>query len=191
MAKNLLLLFFSFFIVLAFGQDSRNKLENERSEILNQINLTSKLLNETSKDKKARLSTYKTILRKIEYREELIENYNKEISNNGNQINQKNVEIEQLNKRLAKAKTDLLILIKNGYRNKLLNNPVFFLFSAESLNSLFLRWTYLKKILNFKKKQTAIILSTQEELKTQQTKLIQKINTKKDLLAKIEDEKEK
>ena len=191
MARYLLLGLLLCSTTILFGQQSRNKLEKERNEILNQISLTTKLLKETSKDKKARLSTYKTLIRKIEYREELIENYNKEISTNARQIQKNNDEILRLNNKLDKARADLLKLIRNGYRNKLLNNPVFFIFSAESLNNLFLRWTYLKKVLDFKKKQTAIILKTQGDISAQQDILNKNINSKKELLGKLEEEKNK
>lgn len=191
MAKYLLLGLLLCSTSILIAQQSRNKLESERNEIINQISLTTSLLKETSKDKKARLSTYKTLIRKIEYREELIENYNKEISSNTRQIQKNNTEILRLNTKLEKARADLLKLIKNGYRNKLLNNPIFFIFSAESLNNLFLRWTYLKKILAFKKKQTSIILETQKAIIAQQEELNKNIESKQVLLSKLEEEKNK
>ena len=87
-------------------------------------------------------------------------------------------------------KTDLSALLKNSYRNKLLNNPVFFLFSAESLNNLFLRWVYLKKILNLKKEQAQKIKKTNINLNKEKQALKINIEEKKELLTKLAEERE-
>ena len=173
-----------------WGQKSRTKLEKERKQILQQIDLTSKLLDQTKEDKKASLSNYKKLLRKVKYREELIANYNQEIRLSEKKIIRNEEKIDVLSVKLQDLKTDLSALLKNSYRSKLLNNPVFFLFSAESLNNLFLRWVYLKKILNLKKEQAQKIKKTNINLKKEKQALKINIEEKKELLAKLAEERE-
>lgn len=190
MAKHVITLLLFCICVPVFGQKDRSSLESERKKIINQINLSSKLLDQTRSNKNAGLANYKTLIKKVNYREELIQNYQAEITLNEIRNSDLEDEISQLQIDLNLKKQDLANLLKNSYKNQLINNPIFFLFSASSLNDLFLRWTLLKKILQYKQKQVQSITSTQKAIEQELKDLKLNIQTKKLLLTKVAEEKE-
>lgn len=190
MAKHVItFLLFCIFVPL-YGQKDRSSLESERKKIINQIDLSTKLLDQTRSNKNAGLANYKTLLKKVNYREELIQNYQAEIALNETRISAIQDEINQLQIALGLKKQDLAKLLKNSYKNQLINNPIFFLFSASSLNDLFLRWTLLRKILQYKQKQLQSIADTQAAIELEEKDLRLNIQTKKLLLTKVAEEKE-
>ena len=68
MAKHVITLLLFCICVPVFGQKDRSSLEGERKKIINQINLSSKLLDQTRSNKNAGLANYKTLIKKVTYR---------------------------------------------------------------------------------------------------------------------------
>ena len=177
----------SSFLLLA---QSRSALEDERTQLLNQIELSQKLLSQKKQNRQSSLKKYKTLKTQVEQRRQLIENIDTEIQILNKQI-EKNEELTtSLERDLVSLNKEFEVLIVKAYKNKLLKSNAFFLFSAQSFNALLIRWKYLRSIYKYRKRQAVIIKVTKEELEVKKEKLSSSKSEKQDLLSQANVQKE-
>lgn len=180
--KNPVLIYIFIFVPLVSNAQSISDLREKKNDALQQIEYTSRLLNETQKEEKSSLSRLRLLNAKINQRNTLVLNIEKEVD-----IFQKTMEnnaliIEILTEDIERIKEEYARLIKVAYRNKNINDKIIFLLSAENVNQAHRRFNYLKRYANYRKQQAETIVTIQEELNEKIIHLEKQQQKKQELL---------
>jgi septal ring factor EnvC (AmiA/AmiB activator) len=149
---------------LSVGAQQRKQLEDKRKQLIQEIKLTTKRLDETKKSKEAAYSRYITLQRQIKTRQELIETLETEVSYTEESIKQAQLIIQSLQEDIERLKGEYSELARLAYRQKVNKTNLAFLFSAKSFNEAFRRWRYIRQYNDYREKQARLILETQEML---------------------------
>ena len=179
----------------ATSAQSRKQLETKRKQLMKDINLTTGLLKETTKNKAATLDRFVALKKQIKKREELVSTLKKEIILTDENIIRTGEVIEALGEDVEQIKEEYGAMIRQAYRHKANNSEILFLFSADNFNQAVKRYRHLQQYDEYRKKQAKLIVATQDMLedklaylevrKTEKIELLESSNTQKDIL-KIE-----
>jgi septal ring factor EnvC (AmiA/AmiB activator) len=176
----------------SFAQkQSKKYLENKKKELLQEIENTNKLLDETKKNKRSSLNQLVMLNRKITVRQELISTINGEIGILNSQISKNNQSIDVLFKDLKKLKAEYAKMIYYAYKNQDSYNRLMFVFASNDFEQAFMRLKYLQQYSEYRKKQAALIVKTKTDLDVKTKSLEAKKNEKRSLLSNEEEEKQK
>lgn len=155
-------------LILAAGsvlaQQSRKELEDKRKKLLREIEQTSGLLRQTTKNKEATLTRYVTLQKQISQRQQLIETLQSEVQFLLENMERTTGVIIALTDDIERLKTEYAQMARHAYRQRLSHSDWLFLFSAKSFNDAFRRWQYLKQYDRYRQKQTRLIQETQQTL---------------------------
>jgi murein hydrolase activator len=171
------------FVLILLGFNSlsgqtRKELEKQRMEIIKEIEKTSKVLDNTKKNKEQNLSKLKALEDQINARKKLVETLQREVSA-GDQVINKNLKtLDSLYSKENILKDQYKSILRASYLKKLSNSEWSYLLSSENLNKLLFRWIYIKQFENFARKKS-------EEIK----ELTDKINKKNDAIQKEKQER--
>ena len=124
---------------------SRSSLEQDRMEIIQNIEKTSEILSQTRQQKKSTLEQAKILERQIRNRTALVHTTKEQIQAVSEKIGQTQGRINQVEQNLTKTKSNYNQLLRQAYLLKKTSNEKIFLFSSDNLNSFFTRWRYLLK----------------------------------------------
>lgn len=186
---SIALLFVFLFCTVATFAQSRSSLEQKRKRLLNEIKSTSRLLSQTSKDKMATLDRYMALQQQIDAREALIETLNAELEYAETSMERTSNVVFSLEEDLAQLEKEYGILARNALRQKINKSNLLFLFSASDFNQAFRRWQYLKQFNAFRKRQTALVIDTQNSLREKMALLETRKLEKETLLEDTESQK--
>lgn len=163
MIKAIVAVFFLCMSVCAFTQQpSRADLEKERAANQKEMDDLKKLLNETSKNKKASLSQLNQVQRKIQLREKQINLINQQVNLIESDINQSWREITRLKKELDTLKAQYAQSLVYSYKNRSNYDFLNFIFSAGSFNDALKRMSYLRSYRLYREQQAENIKRTQQ-----------------------------
>lgn len=191
----LLVIFFSFSPLLwggaggeAFCQ-TKEDLENKKKKLLEDIDLTNELLNQTKESKWVSLNDLEMLEKKITIREELIRNINAQISILNKGIDKNSRVINALQRDLNTIKKEYAKMIYYGYKNQSAYNKLLFIFSSNGFNDAYRRIKYLKRYAEFRRIQANLVIHTQEDLEEKVKELEAKKNAKQELLGNETEQK--
>ena len=155
---------------------SREDLNNQKIQIQKEIDELNSSLSKIKNDKSKVLKIMSYINHKINARERLINNINKEMKRLDDDIYLKNIEIYRLKRELDTLKKKYAQSIIYAYKNQ--NNYQFlnFLFSAKSFNDAIKRISYLKSYRKLREEEALSINKTQADLQIN----IEQLNTNKE-----------
>lgn len=159
----LMLLFFLLNNSILTAQ-SREELTNKRQQLIAEIDRASKLLSETKADKKAVLDKYYTLHRQISQREDLISTLLKEVELSNQSLERTTGAIKSLQEDMARLEEEYGAMARQAYRDKVNDNTLVFLFSADGFSDGIKRWRYLQQYEEYRKKQAGLILETRASL---------------------------
>lgn len=165
--KEISFLIFTLFLCLfsnALEAQNRQDLTRKRQNLLKEINNAAKLLNATKQDKKAALDQYYTILRQVDQREELIETIQQEIEFSNQSVTRTAGAINALQEDMNRLELEYGEMARQAYRNKMNDNRLLFLFSAQDFSDGLKRWRYIQQYDEYRKKQASLILETRASL---------------------------
>lgn len=118
-----------------------------------------------SQDKSGSIShEYQLIQNQIRNRENLINTYDKEITQLTHNVNQLNKEIGEGQSKLEKIGKEYGDLLFRVHRAKLIQNQWLLLLSSTSFNQAFVRWQYFRQVSAYRKTQKEEIEDLQNEL---------------------------
>jgi len=172
--STILLLTFSSFQLDA---QSRKDLENRRSQILEEINLTNKQLQKTTSSQQSELQRFNILQEQVKKREELLQNIKSDLTNVNTQIALNKKESAKLEKEVQNLQNEYAAIIRKTYKIKLGTDPLMLILSSENLNQAFQRWLYVNQIKRMRSAQGSMIRSKQELL---QEKVVQLENYRKE-----------
>ena len=176
--KHILLLFIFLTPVALFAQ-SREELERKRKQKEKEIELTKKLISETTEKQKESLAFLNTLNSQINSREELISTIRKEIKYLDEQIVESHDVVDALERDLGSLKKEYASMVRFAYKNRNTYNKIGFILSAETFNQSFKRLKLLQNYSAYRKKQMKLILETKDAIQRRLTSLNRKKDQKK------------
>ena len=167
------------------------KLENKRKSLENEIQLSTKLLNETRTQKDQSLGELKLLQKQIGLREELLRQVNLGIREISNEIKETQELIETMEVDMVRIRTQYGKLVFSTYKAIRGNNQWLYILSANSLNQAQSRIRYFRELSRYHKSQVELIRRTRAYLERKRLDLEQSRLEKGVLLVKEKDEKDK
>jgi septal ring factor EnvC (AmiA/AmiB activator) len=201
--KHLLLYFVLLASTASFGQN-KDELQKKKDQLQTEINQTNSLLNTAKKEKVQSVITLRTLNKKIENRNEVIQTLQIEVQMYSLVIDRLKAKIDSTKKgiefkqnELAKLKENYANMIEYAYRNRSKYDRLAFVFSSESFYQAYKRVRYLQEYSSFRIKQADQIALVELELEKELDRLktekaliaVQKV-TKRNLLSQSLNEQE-
>ncbi len=156
-ANNILALFFTLVSVTLSAQTSTEKLQKEQELLLKKIENTKLLLQKTQGEKNASMQELQIINNQVRFREELVNNFDRQVRGAELSIREKRDQIRELNRKVDLLKAQYKKLIIYAYKHRSKYNKLMFIFSSESYYEAIKRNKYLGKLAEIQKKQFLVI----------------------------------
>jgi len=187
--KHFFLLALFFIFLFSFSQNKKNKLENDKKKIEDEIIYTNNLIDKTNKNKQISINQLVIINNKIKKREQLISFLKNEISSINNKIDFNNKKIKDLSDELSSLKKEYAKMIYYAFKNKNSYDRMMFVFSSKDFNQAYQRMKYFQQYSSYRKLQASLIKSTQEEINNKTDEL--KTQKEKKIEIQLQEKKEK
>ena len=171
------------------GQRSLKQLESQRKAILEEIESTQRLLNETSSLAKSSLNRLTLISEQILARKKVISLLNQEIGLIDKDINSHDKELTALEEDLRVQRSKYVRSLQNMQLRQTSQHKWTFILSAGSFTQSFRRMRYLHEYAEWRKQQMKQIAIKQEVVKQKQLELEIVRQEKLSLLGEREDER--
>jgi murein hydrolase activator len=153
----------------------RSELEKERAAIQKELKDIQNAYKDVKDKSKQTFGQLNAIARKINLQEKYISSISKELRLIDDEVYRSNLEIYRLQKQLDTLKSEYARTIVYAYKNRSSYDHLNFIFSASSFNDAVKRVSYLKSYRQYREKQVANILETQDLIaKRQQQQLARK-----------------
>ena len=174
---------------MIYAQKDKSELRQEKQKLEKEIELTSKLLDNTKQSKKTSLNQLVLINKKIQKRQQLIRNIEAEIKRINNSIvaNQKRISV--LQKKLEKLKNEYAQMIRAAQQNRNDITRLMYIFGSEDFNQALRRMRYFRQYSRYRHEQTEMIKSTQDSISQKNEELRDMRKTKISLKSRQEMEK--
>ncbi len=175
---------------LCFYAQTKDELEKKKKQLQSDIAYTNKLLQENEQKTKNTLTHLDLLKKKISAREELIYTVNNQIRQIEKQIEKNNGIILSLKEDLEKLKADYARMLQFANRNRSGYNKLMFIFSSSDFNQAYKRMKYLQQYAQFRERQAASIVKTQQAILARSEEL-EKQKTERQQLKKSNEEEKK
>lgn len=183
--KYILSFFFLVITVSAFSQDTKEDIQKKQQQLLKEISDLNNTLDGIKKNKKLSIGQLTLVQRKIDARQELINNINKDLSRLNEDMYQNELNIYRLKKELDTLKEQYAKSLVFAYKNRSNYDYLNFLFSANSFNDALKRIAYLKSYRQYRETQVSTITKTQDLL---QNRIQSLSSNKKDKSTSLSDQ---
>ena len=178
-----------FFVHSLFAQDQKDKLQQTKKQLEEEIRYTNSLLEQTKKSKKVSLNKVQLLTRQIKQREHLLQEINSEIDQLDDQIGNNRETLSRLNGELIDLKKEYGELIRYTYKNMNSYNQLAFVFAASDFRQAYHRLKYFQQYSEYRKKQANRIVSTKKQIDLKTRDLENQKNQKEQLAGTQEKEK--
>lgn len=155
------------FVFLSCGSlmaQSRSELQKRKKQLLEEIQLSNEVLQQTQKDKDLSYHQLKTLKQKIDIRSQLIRTIQKEVGYIKEEIELSYRQNELLEEELDSLKVEYAYLVKQAYKSSRHFNRILFLFSSRDFQQAYKRLSYIRQISRYRQLQANEITAKQEEL---------------------------
>lgn len=169
----------------------KTSLQSKYNKLQDEIKDTESLLNSTKKKKENSLNDLKLLNRKIDVREEVINNIAQQMSAVNNELQTTTKAINAMQSDMTELKKQYAQMVYYTYLNDEDYEPLHFIFSAKSINDAFQRVQYIRSFHSFRKDQIVAIEEISESLTTKKDVIEKEKLEKESLLTKEEREKKK
>lgn len=189
MAKKLFTLIFICMTALSWSQQTQEKLEKRKAQILKEIQEKEAMLQEVKSKEKSVTTQLQLQKEKIQLKQKLINTTEKQtkVLNNDIYINQVNV--NRLKKELVLLKEDYAEMILKSYKARSERSRVMFLLSSQNFLQAYKRAQYMKQYASYRKTQGEEIVAKTQELEDRTQKIVVQKEEKQKLLDENEKEK--
>jgi len=168
MIKKLIISLIAFPIFFtAKAQETKEDIQRKQQQLLQEISDLNGTLSEIKKNKKQSLGQLALVQRKIEARQELINNINKDMRRINDNIYFNQLQIYRFNKELDTLKDQYAKSLVFAYKNRSNYDYLNFIFSATTFNDAVKRIAYLKSYRQYRETQVDNIVKTQQLVQEQ------------------------
>ena len=157
-------MFFTFVLAIGVNSQTRQTLEEQRRQVLREIEETNRLIRETVRDQEQSVSKLGLLNAQVTQYNRLISSINSEIAFTNRQINTTSANIRQLTSDIEKMKTEYSQLLVQAYKNKGNYNRLIYILSSKDFNEAYRRMKYFQQYSEYRKRQVAEIQLKQIEL---------------------------
>ena len=192
--RQLFLLCFACLCLLGASAQTTKKikeLENQRSELQQQIAESETLLRSTKKDVKSQLDNLALINGQIEDRKKYIRIIERDVKSLNNNIATLQRQLKSLQRELKEKKDRYEASVQYMYRNKSIQEKLMFIFSADNLSQTYRRLRYVQEYANYQRLQGIEIERKQKQVQAKKVELETTRAAKEKLLKESEAEKKK
>ena len=192
--RQLFLLCFACLCLLGASAQTTKKikeLENQRSELQQQIAESETLLRSTKKDVKSQLDNLALINGQIEDRKKYIRIIERDVKSLNNDIATLQRQLKSLQRELKEKKDRYEASVQYMYRNKSIQEKLMFIFSADNLSQTYRRLRYVQEYANHQRLQGIEIERKQKQVQAKKAELETTRAAKEKLLKESEAEKKK
>jgi murein hydrolase activator len=175
---SIAMLLLGFFARTINAQNDKNKLQSRKAKIEREIIEMNRELEQTQQNKSANLNQLILINKKIDKREELIDEIEQEVGGIDKQVRNLSDTIYTINLNLYNLKQEYARIIYSTYRNRSAYNRLMFLFSSHNFNQAYKRLKYLQQYTEYRKSQVKSITETQNSLATKKLELEKRKSSK-------------
>ncbi|MDR2774197.1 MAG: peptidoglycan DD-metalloendopeptidase family protein [Tannerella sp.] len=176
----------------AAGLYSVQELESQRKKTLDDIELTSRLLNETSANAKNSLNRLNLLSQQLLSRKRILTLLEQEIAAIEAKIQSMNDNIDILNKDLAGTKENYAkSMLNRQQEQRTAQYKMLLILSAKDIAQSFRRMRYLREYSDWQKKEAERIINKQNEIADRKAELEKTRNDKQILLTQREEENKK
>ena len=179
-----------FLLIPSLEAQERERLEERRKQLLQDIELTSELLEETQQNRAATMEHFLTLQRQIQKRRLLIETLQSEIELAEASIATAQDINEALQDDLDRLLQEYELIARAALRQKINKSATLFVFSAPTVNEAFRRWQYIRQYDRYRKKQARLIIETRAMLDSRLLELEEEYLAKGALLTSEEQQAE-
>ena len=167
------------------------QLEKERQTMLQQLETTNKVLNETQRSQKASVNKLNVLKRNINTRQNLISTINKEVASLDAEIEKLNNEKTILEQQLNRYRNDYANLVQEAHLSRNNYSKLMFILSAENFDQSFRRFRYLQEYSGYRQEQAREIEKTVVEIALKNDSLLLYKSSKMKILRDKESETKK
>lgn len=168
------------------AQSKKDKLQMEQKRLKEELEELKAMIEEKENKKTLSITQLKTLSKKIEKRQMLINNINDQLMDLDQEIVDKMRDIDYFKKDLGVLKQEYAKIIRATYRKRATTNELMFIFSAKNFYQAFARVKYIKNYSNFRNKQAEKILGSIDVMK-EKVKVLNNVKQEKSVL--LEDNK--
>jgi septal ring factor EnvC (AmiA/AmiB activator) len=143
---------------------SRSELQKRKKQLLEEIQLSNEVLQQTQKDKDLSYHQLKTLKQKIDIRSQLIRTIQKEVGYIKEEIELSQRQQILLEEELDSLKVEYAYLVKKAYKSSRHFNRILFLFSSSDFQQAYKRLSYIRQISKYRQLQAKEISNKQLEL---------------------------
>ena len=144
--------------ITGFSQKNSEKLRKEQERLEKSITVTKGLLNKAKSNTEATLSELRVLENQVNFREELLKNFDSQIRSTELKIDEKKQQIVQLEEKLVLLVFQYKQLLLYAYKHRSKEGQWMYVFAAKNYNEAVKRKKYLIKIAELQRKQKQIIL---------------------------------
>ena len=165
----------------------REKIERNEKE----IRVANDILDETQASRKSTLNELYVLQKRIDLRNDLINNINNQISNLDQQIEVNRKAVSKLEEDLEVLKKQYAQIINAAYKHHKGFHKLMFILSSESFNQAYKRYKYLNQYAKYRRNQATKIKAKTEKLKYKIKEYENLRDQKEDILSQKTSEKYK
>jgi murein hydrolase activator len=153
------ILLLSFFILLPCisGAQTLKELKERKEKTKKQIEYINLLLNETGENTKVTMNKLSMLNRQIELRNNLIIDYNTQLSMLDKSIGDNLITIQMMTEDLQRLRDQYANMIRQAFRNRGNYSQLVFLLSSENFNQAYKRMLYIRQMARYRQKQATEI----------------------------------
>jgi septal ring factor EnvC (AmiA/AmiB activator) len=169
----------------------KNALQSKYNKLQDEIKDAEELLTNTKQKKENSLNELKLLNRKIDMREQVINNIAAQVDGVNQELTHTNKAITAMQDDIVELKKQYAQMVYYTYVNDQDYKPLHFIFSAESINDAFQRVQYIRSFHGYRKDQIGAIEEISESLQAKLDQIEKEKNEKESLLTKEEQQKKK
>jgi len=155
--RNFSLIFCCYLSIASLIAQDKFSLENQKSFLLEEIEKVESQLKEKQKAKVGKVDELKVLSNKINARQSLVNNLEKQIKDFNEEIESTETNINQLSDNISALKDEYGRMIRSAYKNKDDYSILLFLFSSANFQEAVKRMRYLRQYTDFRKRQYNLI----------------------------------
>ena len=155
---------------LFYGQKKSDLLKRQEKKLLEKIEHTKELINQTRATKKLTLSEINIVNKQIQYREKLIDNYSFQLRKMDEKIKEINRQIRSLTNTDKILKEEYRKMILYAFKNRDPNYKFLYIISSSTFSEAFHRMKYIQYYKDYRLKQIERIKKTQINLEIKRKK---------------------
>jgi septal ring factor EnvC (AmiA/AmiB activator) len=174
---------------LFYGQKKSDLLKKQEKKLLEKIEHTKELINQTRATKKLTLSEINIVNKQILYRQKLIDNYSFQLRKMDEKIKEINRQISSLTNTDKILKEEYKKIILYAFKNRDPNYKFLYIISSSTFSEAFHRMKYIQYYKDYRLKQIDRIKKTQINLEIKKEEFFEEIKRKRSLLENKKQEK--